>query len=86
MVCAAFGFNSSFVVTGQTYPRKIDAQVINSLAGLAASVHKMCNDIRLLAGMKQMEEPFEAEQVGSGAMALSETRCAANGQPVCRGL
>lgn len=77
MVCAAFGFKSSFVVTGQTYSRKVDAQITNSLAGLAASVHKMCNDIRLLAGMKQMEEPFEAEQVGSSAMAYKRNpmRC-----------
>ena len=44
MVCAAFGFNSSFVVTGQTYPRKVDAQVINSLAGIAASVHKFATN------------------------------------------
>ncbi len=56
-------------MTGQTYSRKIDAQIISTLAGIAASVHKFCNDIRLLAGMKQMEEPFEQEQVGSSAMA-----------------
>jgi adenylosuccinate lyase len=63
-----FGFEKSFTVTGQTYPRKIDAQIIGDLAGCAASVHKFCNDIRLLSGMKQIEEPFEAEQVGSSAM------------------
>lgn len=72
-----FGFAESFAVTGQTYPRKVDAQVISSLAGVAASVHKFCNDIRLLAGMKQIEEPFEAEQVGSSAMAYKRNpmRC-----------
>jgi adenylosuccinate lyase len=64
-------------VTGQTYPRKVDAAIISSLGGVAASVHKFCNDIRLLAGMKQMEEPFEAEQVGSSAMAYKRNpmRC-----------
>src|SRR5205807_4223639 len=56
---------------------KVDAQVIGAVAGVAASVHKFCNDIRLLAGMKQMEEPFEEEQVGSSAMAYKRNpmRC-----------
>jgi adenylosuccinate lyase len=73
----AFGFAESFVVTGQTYPRKVDAAVVNSLAQCAASVHHICNDIRLLAGMKQVEEPFEKEQVGSSAMAYKRNpmRC-----------
>jgi adenylosuccinate lyase len=77
MVTQRFGFAESFAVTGQTYPRKVDAQVVASLAGIAASVHKFCNDIRLLAGMKQVEEPFEAEQVGSSAMAYKRNpmRC-----------
>ncbi|HEX4796666.1 MAG TPA: adenylosuccinate lyase [Humisphaera sp.] len=77
MVTARFGFAESFAVTGQTYPRKIDAQIVGSLAGIAASVHKFCNDIRLLAGLKQMEEPFEKEQVGSSAMAYKRNpmRC-----------
>lgn len=72
-----FGFSESYAVTGQTYPRKADAAIINSLAQTAASVHKFCNDIRLLAGMKQMEEPFEKEQVGSSAMAYKRNpmRC-----------
>jgi adenylosuccinate lyase len=77
MVTKRFGFTESFVVTGQTYPRKVDAQIACSLAGIAASVHKFCNDIRLLAGMKQIEEPFEEEQVGSSAMAYKRNpmRC-----------
>lgn len=72
-----FGFLQTFIMTGQTYSRKIDAQIICSLAGIAASVHKFCNDIRLLAGLKQMEEPFEQEQVGSSAMAYKRNpmRC-----------
>jgi adenylosuccinate lyase len=77
MVTQLFGFKESFTVTGQTYPRKVDAQVVSSLAGIAASVHRFCNDVRLLAGMKQIEEPFEAEQVGSSAMAYKRNpmRC-----------
>jgi adenylosuccinate lyase len=77
IVTERFGFKESFEVTGQTYPRKVDAQVVSDLAGVAASVHKLCNDIRLLAGMKQVEEPFEAEQVGSSAMAYKRNpmRC-----------
>ena len=76
-VTHAFGFAKSFVVTGQTYPRKIDAMIVNDLAGVAASVHKFCNDIRLLAGMKQIEEPFEKDQIGSSAMAYKRNpmRC-----------
>jgi adenylosuccinate lyase len=76
-VTQRFGFDCSFAVTGQTYPRKVDAQIVCSLAGAAASVHKFCNDIRLLAGLKQIEEPFEAEQVGSSAMAYKRNpmRC-----------
>ena len=77
MVTERFGFDESFTVTGQTYPRKVDAQVVCALAGIAASVHQFCNDIRLLAGMKQIEEPFEEEQVGSSAMAYKRNpmRC-----------
>ncbi|MCS7034234.1 MAG: adenylosuccinate lyase [Phycisphaerae bacterium] len=73
----AFGFEQSFLVTGQTYPRKVDAQIVNTLAGIAVSVHKFCNDIRLLAGLKQVEEPFETDQVGSSAMAYKRNpmRC-----------
>ncbi len=77
IITERFGFRESFAVTGQTYPRKVDAQIVSSLAGAAASVHKFCNDIRLLAGMKQVEEPFEEEQVGSSAMAYKRNpmRC-----------
>jgi adenylosuccinate lyase len=77
LITERFGFAKSFDVTGQTYPRKIDAQIVSTLAGVAASVHKFANDIRLLAGMKQMEEPFEQQQVGSSAMAYKRNpmRC-----------
>src|SRR5262249_26051906 len=77
MVTERFGFSQSFNVTGQTYPRKVDAMLVNSLACVAASVHRFANDVRLLAGMKQIEEPFEAEQVGSSAMAYKRNpmRC-----------
>src|SRR5438132_8193562 len=56
MVSERFGFASSYEVTGQTYPRKVDAQVINALAGIAASVHKFCTDSRLLAGLKPTDD------------------------------
>src|SRR4051812_29910322 len=77
MVTQRFGFAESYAVTGQTYPRKVDAQIVSSLASIAASVHKFANDVRLLAGMKQVEEPFEEEQVGSSAMAYKRNpmRC-----------
>jgi len=66
-----------FSVSGQTYPRVVDAQIINSLAVVAAAASKMCNDVRLLANRKEIEEPFEKEQIGSSAMAYKRNpmRC-----------
>lgn len=70
-VAAKLGFADAgaYIVTGQTYPRLVDAQIVASLAGIAVVVSKMCNDIRLLANRKELEEPFEEEQIGSSAMA-----------------
>lgn len=62
------GFEKCFAVTGQTYPRKVDAQILGSLANLAASTSKMGHDLRLLAKLQEIEEPFEKEQIGSSAM------------------
>jgi adenylosuccinate lyase len=67
-VAAKLGFSACEPVTGQTYSRKVDAQVVAALAGIAASVHKFANDVRLLANLKELEEPFGREQVGSSAM------------------
>lgn len=68
MVAAAFGFKNICAVTGQTYQRKIDTLVINTLASIAQSAQKLCTDLRLLANLKEIEEPFEKSQVGSSAM------------------
>jgi len=68
-VAAKMGFDDVFPVTGQTYTRKIDAQVSSILSGLGQSLHKLANDIRLLQHLKEIEEPFESGQVGSSAMA-----------------
>ncbi len=76
-VAAAFGFKKTCAVTGQTYQRKIDTLVVNALALVAQSAHKLCNDVRLLANLKEMEEPFEKSQIGSSAMAYKRNpmRC-----------
>jgi adenylosuccinate lyase len=63
-----FAADQRYIVTGQTYPRIVDAQILQSLASTASAVHRMCNDLRLLANRKEIEEPFTAEQVGSSAM------------------
>lgn len=69
IVCNKMGFESSYAVSGQTYTRKLDSQVLNVLAGIAQSMHKMTNDIRLLQSLKELEEPFGKNQIGSSAMA-----------------
>ena len=68
-ICAKMGFKDSYYVSGQTYSRKIDSIVLNTLAGIAQSAHKFSNDIRLLQHLKEIEEPFEKTQIGSSAMA-----------------
>ena len=69
MIAAKMGFEACYPVSGQTYSRKVDTRVLNVLAGIAASAHKMSNDIRLLQHLKEVEEPFEKSQIGSSAMA-----------------
>ena len=69
MIAAKMGFKECYPVSGQTYSRKVDTRVLNILAGIAASAHKMSNDIRLLQHLKEVEEPFEKSQIGSSAMA-----------------
>ncbi len=69
LVAEKMGFAASYPVTGQTYSRKVDAQVVDVLAGISASAHKAGTDLRLLQGRKEIEEPFETDQVGSSAMA-----------------
>ena len=69
LVANKMGFSKSFGVTGQTYPRKLDSIVLNTLSEVAQSAYKFSNDLRLLQNMKEMEEPFEKNQIGSSAMA-----------------
>ncbi len=68
-VANKMGFDKAFPVTGQTYSRKLDFEVLTVLSGIAQSLHKMTNDIRLLQSLKEIEEPFEKNQIGSSAMA-----------------
>ena len=77
IISAAFGFKKTCAVTGQTYQRKTDTLIVNCLASVAQSAHKLCNDLRLLANLKEIEEPFEKSQVGSSAMAYKRNpmRC-----------
>jgi adenylosuccinate lyase len=82
LVAKKLGFAASYPVTGQTYSRKVDTQVLQALAGLGESVHKFASDLRLLQNLKEIEEPFETDQIGSSAMAYkrnpmrSERACA----------
>ncbi|MBN2717716.1 MAG: adenylosuccinate lyase [Deltaproteobacteria bacterium] len=69
MVSQKLGFERSFAVTGQTYPRKLDTKIVEVLAGIGASAHWVGTNIRLLSGLKELDEPFEKKQVGSSAMA-----------------
>lgn len=69
MIAEKMGFTSCYPVSGQTYSRKVDTRVLNVLAGIAASATKFSNDIRLLQHLKEVEEPFEKNQIGSSAMA-----------------
>jgi adenylosuccinate lyase len=68
-VAAKLGFDQTFPVTGQTYPRKLDMKTVETLAGIGASAHKFAVDLRLLSNLKVLEEPFAQKQVGSSAMA-----------------
>ena len=68
MICREFGFDRTFAVSGQTYPRKADSRILNVLSSIAQSCYRMANDIRLLQHDRQMEEPFEKNQIGSSAM------------------
>ncbi|XP_054735614.1 adenylosuccinate lyase [Anastrepha obliqua] len=68
LVTKLAGFEKSYAVTGQTYSRKVDVEIIGALSSLGTSIHKMCSDLRLLASRKEIEEPFESSQIGSSAM------------------
>jgi adenylosuccinate lyase len=76
-VAEKMGFDGVYAVTGQTYSRKVDAQIIEALSGIAQSAHKAATDLRILASRKEIEEPFEADQIGSSAMAYKRNpmRC-----------
>uniref|UniRef100_A0A8C7E139 Adenylosuccinate lyase n=1 Tax=Oncorhynchus kisutch TaxID=8019 RepID=A0A8C7E139_ONCKI len=77
MVTEMAGFKKAYMVTGQTYSRKVDIDSLSHLASMGATIHKICTDIRLLANLKEIEEPFEKEQIGSSAMAYKRNpmRC-----------
>jgi adenylosuccinate lyase len=77
LVAQKMGFDSTYAITGQTYSRKVDAQVLDVLSGIAASAHKAATDLRILAHRKELEEPFEKDQIGSSAMAYKRNpmRC-----------
>ncbi|MBQ7682493.1 MAG: adenylosuccinate lyase, partial [Oscillibacter sp.] len=76
-ISAAFGFETCYPVSGQTYPRKTDSAILNALSAIAQSAYRMANDIRLLQHDRQLEEPFEKHQIGSSAMAYKRNpmRC-----------
>jgi len=76
-VAEKIGFDRTYAVTGQTYSRKVDAQILDVLSGIAQSAHKSATDLRILASRKEIEEPFESHQIGSSAMAYKRNpmRC-----------
>ena len=76
-LAADFGFDACFDVCGQTYPRKVDSRILNALSSVAQSLYRMANDIRLMQHDRQVEEPFEENQIGSSAMAYKRNpmRC-----------
>ncbi len=77
MIAQKMGFTACYPVSGQTYSRKVDSRILNVLSGIAQSAHKFSNDIRLLQHLKEIEEPFEKNQIGSSAMAYKRNpmRC-----------
>ena len=77
LITVACGFPSAYIITGQTYSRKVDVDILSVLGSLGASAHKMATDLRLLANLKEVEEPFERSQIGSSAMAYKRNpmRC-----------
>lgn len=68
LVTELAGFKKAYAVTGQTYSRKVDVEIVAALASLGTTIHKMCSDLRILASRKELEEPFESTQIGSSAM------------------
>ncbi|KAH8382228.1 hypothetical protein KR009_002507 [Drosophila setifemur] len=82
LVTELAGFEKAYSVTGQTYTRKVDVEIVGALSSLGTSIHKMCTDLRILASRKELEEPFESTQIGSSAMAykrnpMRSERCCA---------
>jgi adenylosuccinate lyase len=77
LVAKKIGFDATYAITSQTYSRKVDAQVLDTLAAIASSGHKAATDLRILANRKEIEEPFEKDQIGSSAMAYKRNpmRC-----------
>lgn len=92
LVCTDFGFDGVVPVSGQTYSRKVDAAILATLSGIAQSAYKFANDLRILQSFKEMEEPFEAHQIGSSAMPYkrnpmrSERICALARYVICDSL
>lgn len=92
MICKDFGFDACVPVSGQTYSRKVDAAILATLSGIAQSAYKFANDLRILQSFKEMEEPFEAHQIGSSAMPYkrnpmrSERICALARYVICDSL
>lgn len=84
LIAEKMGYPDVFAVTGQTYPRKLDSQILNVLSGIAQSAHKFTNDIRLLQNLKEIEEPFEKNQIARRLWRINGIRCGANGSRLWR--